>query len=162
MRCPRILACSIVRILARRSSRISSRKPSKPALKNTCRQESESRVSSREDRGFRDNKTCQADLGYMWPKAGIHRAARATHCRFGWPPCTGTHPCSALVGGAPTQGTGTAGHQISQPGAHRVAQQGLAAVLGGMKSGSSDLLLRPVSSQPASSSALFSPLKGHM
>lgn len=36
MRCPRILACSMVKILARRSSRISSSKPSKPALKNTC------------------------------------------------------------------------------------------------------------------------------
>lgn len=38
IRRPRILACSSVIILARRSSLISSRRPSKPALKNTCKQ----------------------------------------------------------------------------------------------------------------------------
>lgn len=49
MRYPRILAWSIVRTLARRSSRISSSKPSKPALKNTYGQESG--VTSRRTEG---------------------------------------------------------------------------------------------------------------
>lgn len=35
-------------------------------------------------------------------------------------------------------------------------------MLGGIRSGSSDLLLRPASSQPASSYALLNPFKGHM
>lgn len=84
---------------------------------------------------------------------------RATHCRFRCPPCTGTQPRSALVGDAPTRGWAS-----NLPALHtspRTPQRGLAAVLGGMRSGSSDLLLRPVSSQPVSSSALLNPFEGY-
>lgn len=62
MRCPRILACSMVRILARRSSRISSSMPSKPALKNTCRQRCENGVKCKEDREPMGDVMCQTGL----------------------------------------------------------------------------------------------------
>lgn len=116
IRCPRILACSMVRILARRSSRISSSMPSKPALKNTCRQRCENGV--KHDRESMGDMTCQTGLSSMYsPKWG----------------------CSEQQGTSPgSVERGTAGHHLSLPCIHpHIFPVGPVAALGGMSSGSS-------------------------